>query len=781
MFKIHLVTAIRQIRRFTSLSAITIVGLAAGFTTVILLSIWIHYEFQFDRFYEKTDRIYKVFLEEPRKGSYDNHPWVPFPIAKALRDEIPEIENSTIITDGSIKVKHDDLIFYENKACFTDAQLFDVFDLKFIRGNKESALHRKESIVISERIAKKYFRDENPIRKMLQVNDNYSFEVTAVVADAPKNSSFSFDFFILAEYFAEPFIFNGTNWEALNFNSYVCLQNNANPDVVRSKIRDILMKHVPERERYLNMQPIKDAHFYSVSGAPTNIKNIRIMGILGLVIYIVALFNFLTISIGRYQKRAFEFKTKGIIGAGKMQVFSQIFIECLSIISIATVLSIILSVLVLPLAERLAGLQFTSDMVFSRFLLKVIGVAVISALFIGTVPLLIIFKRYLKFSSANEGKQPKAKFAYQSFFVILQFASSILLIIGVIVVTLQLNYISKREIGLNPENVIVAPLKGAERAKYPVLKEELMRNTAVKSVTAAYNLPTNIGTQCVITSWPGNPYQERLELAYTVVDKDYFSTLGMNIIQGVPFSEKQSSDSVAYIVNEQAVAAMHLKEPVGAEIDFSCWTKGKIIGVVKDFNYRSVHSRVEPLIIVNHLFGAQNLLVKLTRTPDQAILADLEKTWKEINPQSPFGFQPLNNSLVQMYQADQRFKNLLFTCSTIAIILSAIGLFGLIFMHVQRKIKEIGIRKVNGAKISEILTMLNKDFIKWVAIAFVVATPIAYYAMHKWLENFAYKTKLSWWIFALAGLVALGIALLTVSWQSWRAATRNPVEAMRYE
>jgi len=781
MFKIHLITAIRQIRRFTSLSAITILGLAAGFTTVILLSIWIHYEFQYDRFYKKTDRIYKVFLEETSKENNSKHPWVPFPLAEALRTEIPEIENSTIVTSGSIKVKHNDLIFYENHACFTDPGLFDVFDLKFIRGNKDLALKQKESIVLSEKIAKKYFGGDNPIGKMLQINDNYPFEVIAVVADLPENSSFNFDFFILAEYFADPLIYNGTNWEALNFNSYVCLRKNANPDVVRSKIRDVLMKYTPDRKRYLNIQPIKDAHFYSVSGNPTNITNIRIMAILGLVIYLVALFNFLNISIGRYQKRAYEFKTKGIIGAGRKQIFYQIFIECLFVISIATILSIIVSALTLPFAGRLAGQQFSNSMLFSKFLLLVIGLAFVCALIIGSIPLPIILKKYLKFRPGKEGKQVKTKYDYQSYFVTIQFAFAILLIIGVIVVTLQLSFISKRDIGLNPENVITSPLNGSERDKYPVLKEELLKNSSVKNVTVAYNLPTSIGTNCVITAWPGNPHQEKLELAYTVVDKDYFSTMGMNIVQGIPFSEKLRSDSVAYILNERAVAAMHLKDPVGSEIDFSCWTTGKVIGVVKDFNYHSMHSAIEPLIIVNQLWGAQHLLIKLNRNPDKVLLSNLEKTWKEINPQSPFNFQPLNNSLEQMYQADNRFKNLLLACSIIAIVLSSIGLLGIILMHVQRRIKEIGIRKVNGAKVSEVLVMLNKDFVKWVAIAFVMATPIAYYAMHKWLENFAYKTPLSWWIFALAGLLALGIALLTVSFQSWKAATRNPVEALRYE
>ena len=781
MFKIHLLTAIRQIRRSTALSTITIVGLAVGFTSVILLSIWINYEFQYDRFYPKTNRIYKVFIEEPRKGDVEKYPWVSFPLAEAMQDEVPEIENSTIVSSGSIKVKYNDHAFYENRACFTNPQLFKIFDFKFTRGNKNLALSYKQSIVISERVAKKYFGNENPVGKMLQINDNYPFEVTAVVDDVRPNSSFNFDFFILAEYFAEPLILNGTNWEALNFNSYVCLRKDANPEVVREKIRNIFMEHISDNKRYLNIQPIKDAHFYSVSGTPTNIKNIRIMTILGVVIFMVAFFNFVNILVGRYQKRAFEFKIKGIIGAEKKQIFFQILVECLVMISTATFLSLIISNLILPLFSQLAGRQFSSSIIFNLFSMEVLGTAFLGALLIGSGLLLIAFKKYLKFQPPHKEKQGKTKLAYQSFFVTVQFASAILLVIGVIVVTQQLNFISRKDIGLNPENVITTPLKGSDRGKYEVLKEELLKNNAVKNVTAAYNLPTSINTNCVITAWPGNPHQEKLPLAYTVVDKDYFSTMGMQIIQGVPFSEKLQSDSVAYIVNEQAVAAMHLKEPVGAIIDFSCWTKGKIVGVVKDFNYLSMHSRIEPLIIVNQLWGAQNLLIKLNRKPDQVLLGELENIWKKINPQSPVNFQPLNNSLERMYQADKRFRNLLFAGSLIALILTSIGLLGVILMHVQHRIKEIGIRKVNGAKVTEILTMLNKDFIKWVIIAFVIATPIAWFIMNKWLENFAYKTSLSWWIFALAGILAMGVALLTVSWQSWKAATRNPVEALRYE
>lgn len=781
MFKIHLLTAIRQIRRSASLSAITILGLAVGFTCVILLSIWMNYELQYDRFYPKSDRIYKVFLEENRNGNVDKYSSVSFPVAEAMQNEVPEIEDATIVTNGSVKVKYNDLIFYENRVCFTDPQLFKIFDFKFTHGNKNLALKNKQSIVISEKMAHKYFRDENPVGKTLQINDNYSFEVSAVVDDIPANSSFNFNVFILAKYFSEPFIFNGTNWEALNFNSYICLRKDADPDVVRSKIHNIMADHVAGPKRYLNIQPIKKSHFYSVSGNPTNIKNIRIMMILGLVIYLVALFNFLNITIGRYQKRVFEFKTKEIIGAEMKQAFSQIFIECFVMTSISIVLALIISTLALPVFGNLTGIQFSGFMMFNRFTTGITGTAFLGSLLISSGLILIIFKKYLRLQSDYKEKQGKIKQAYQSFFVTVQFASAILLIICVFVVIRQLNFISNKDLGLNPENVVTVPLKGNDRGRYPVLKEELLRNSAVESVTAAYNLPTSIGTSCVITAWPGNPHQEKLGLAYTVTDKDYFSTMGMNIVQGVPFSEKLESDSVAYILNQQAVAAMHLKEPVGTEIDFSCWTKGRVIGVVKDFNYRSAHSSIEPLIIVNHLWGAQHLLVKLNRKPDQLLYSNLEKIWKKVNPESPFNFQPLSSSLEKMYRADRRFRNLLAASSTIALILSSIGLLGVILMHVQRRAKEIGIRKVNGAKISEVMTMLNKDFVKWVVIAFVVATPIAWYAMNKWLENFAYKTELSWWIFALAGVSALGIALLTVSWQSWKAATRNPVEALRYE
>ncbi len=783
MYKIHLLTAIRQIRRSSSLSAITILGLAVGFTCVVLLSIWINYEFQYDRFYPKTDRIYKVFREDTRKENIDKYPWVSLPVAEAIRSEIPEVEYSTIVTNGSVKVKYNDLIFYENKVCFTDPQLFKIFDFKFIRGNKDLALQHKQSIAITEKIADKYFQDEDPVGKMIQLNDDYPFEVTAVIADVPQNSSFNFDFFILAEYFAAPLIYYGTDWQSLNFNSYICLKNHTDPNLVRQKIKNIFNDHVTEGKRYLNIQPIKDTHFYSVSGNPTNIKNIRIMMILGLVIYLVALFNFLNISVGRYQKRVLEFKTKKIIGAGLKQVFFQIFMECFVMTLVAIVLSLAISVFAISPFGKLAGIQFSIGMILKIFTIKIIGFVFLGSLFIESVLLLFVFNKYLNFQTNSKEKQGKTKQAYQSFFVTLQFASAILLMIGVAVIVKQLNFISKRDLGLNPETVITIPLKGNDHGKYPVLKEELLKNSAIKYVTASYNLPTSIGTFCEITAWPDNPYQENLKLAYTIVDKDYFSAMEMNIVEGVPFSKKLESDSVAYILNEKAVAAMHLKEPVGAEIDFACWTKGRVIGVVKDFNYRSMHSSIEPLIIVNHLWGGgtNNLLVKMERQPDKALLSELEAVWEKINSESPFNFQPLDNSLEKMYQEDRRFRNLLGTSSAIALILSAIGLLGLILIHVQRRIKEIGIRKVNGAKVSEILTMLNKDFVKWVVIAFVIATPVAYYAMNKWLENFAYKTSLSWWIFALAGLLALGIALLTVSWQSWRAATRNPVEALRYE
>ncbi len=781
MIIIYIRSLLRQLKIFSALYAITTLGLTIGFSCVILLSIWVNSELQFDGFYQKAARIYKVYIEEEVNGNSAKYAWVPFPLAKVLRNDIPEIENSTIVTGGSIKVKYNDLLFYENKTCFTEAGIFDVFDIEFIRGNKEKALAQKESIVITNKIAKKYFGDEDPIGKSIIVNDEYSFNISAIIKEIPENSSINYDLFILGEHFADPLIYNGVNWGALNFNSYVCLQESAKPDEVRGKIRDILIKYKPDKERYVNIQPIKQSHLYSVSGSPTNIKNILIMITLGIVICMVAVINFLNISLGQYHKRTKEFETKGILGSNKRQLALQIFSECSLIIIIATCLSVVLSITLFPIAENITGLYYSTNQLYESNIVIVIISLMVLALLIGVIPIIIYFIGSLKTGSARKDKSHSFQKPHNFVFITLQFAASILLIIGVLVVTKQLSFILDKDMGLDTSNVITLPLKGGDKERYEVLKEKLLKTSNVKQVTAAYNWPTQIGTSCGIESWPGNPYLERLEIKYTVVDKDYFSTMGMTMVKGVPFSEKLNSDSVAFILNESAVAAMNLDEPVGSEIDFGCWTTGKVIGVVKNFHFQSMHSKIRPLIIVNNLWGAQHLLVKFHLEPDQLALNQVEAIWKEVNPQSPFSYLLLEHTTENMYRKETRFKNLMVSCSIIALILSAIGLFGVILMHAQKRIKEIGIRKVNGAKIFDIIKMLNSAFVKWIAIAFFIASPIAYYAMNKWLQSFAYKTALNWWIFALAGVLALVVALVTVSWQTIRAARRNPVEALRYE
>lgn len=771
----------KQMRRFGSLSTIAVLGLSVGFACVMLISVWMMHEIQYDRFYEHTDRIYKVFLEENVNGKKIRHPWVPFPIAQTLQEKIPEITNGTIVKGGSVKVKYNENHFYENRVCFTDPEIFELFGLTFISGSEYQALQHKNSIVINEKTGLKYFGTENPVGKTLLINDDYSFEITAVVKDLPQNSSIDYDFFILAKYFSDPFIFNGTNWEALNFNSYVLLKKHSDPNKVRDKIKNILMEHTPDRGRYINIQLIKKSHLYAVSGKPTNIKNIRVMAFLGLVIYLVALINFLNISLGRFHKHSFEFKNKRIWGAGKKQIALQILTDNLVVILISMILAGFTIYLTLPLLEQLTGITLSVNNFLIIRLLLIIGAIIFISLFVSVIPLVVIHIGRLNFLFNKNVETLNPIKGYQSFFIIFQLASSIALIIAVIVITHQLNFISNKDIGLDLSNVVTAQLSENDREKYPILKDELLNLGVVRGVTAAYNLPTNIYTSCNITAWPGNPHQEKIELAYTISDKDYFSTLGITILQGIPFSKKLQSDSVAYILNEKAVKAMNLENPTGVMIDFGCWKEGKVVGVVKDFNYRSMHSPVEPLIIANHTWGAQHLIVKLNRDITTNSLSQLEKTWKKINPQSSANFQPLENSLKTMYTKDKNFRSFLMACSAVALILSSMGLFSLIFIHSERRTKEIGIRKVNGAKVYEILLLLNKEFLMWLAIAFTFTAPLAWYIMNKWLQNFAYRIDLSWWMFALAGVVTLIISLLTVSWQSCRAARRNPIESLRYE
>ncbi len=781
MIKLYIKTTMRQLRKFSSLSAINILSFVVAFTCILLLTVWINHELQYDRFYNEANRIYKVFLEEEVNGNLSKHPWVSFPLSKALREEVPEIKNSTIVKGGAIKVRYNDLIFYENKTCFTEANVFDIFGLDFIRGDKTNALKSKESIVITEKIAKKYFGNENAIGKILHINDDYQFQVTAVIKDIPDNSSINFDLFILAEYFSDPLTFNNTHWGALNFNSYIWLNKNANPDVVRDKIKGIAIKHNPDYKRYVNIQPIKQSHFYSVAGEPTNIKNIRIIILLGIIICLISLFNFLNISLGQYHKRITEFKTKEILGSNTKQITAQILFECFILILISTILSFFLSFFLFPLANKITGLNYSTNLLFKSFTLLPVSAYFIVSLIVSNIPLVFFSKSRLKSTVSSQVLVSKSKLNYRSIFVTFQFAASIILVIGSIVVARQLNYIIKKDMGLNTSNVITLPLNGSDRDKYPVLKTELLKNSHVKHVTAAYNWPTQINTSCGIEAWPGNNYQDRLELKYTVVDEDYFSTMGMTMVQGVPFSKKLKSDSVAYILNESAVKAMNLENPVGAMIDFGCWTTGKVIGVVKDFHLESMHTKIRPLLIAHHLWGAQHLLVKFNNKPDKVALSQVESIWKQINPQSPFSYQLLDHTTQNMYWKESRFKNLMISCCIIALILSTIGIFGIVLMQAQKRTKEIGVRKINGARITDILAMLNKESTKWILTSFTIACPIAWFIMNKWLENFAYKTELSWWIFALAGAVTLIIALFTVSWQSWKAATRNPVESLRYE
>ncbi len=785
MYWYYLKTALKNLRSNKKFTIINLVGFAFGISICLAIALFLVKEYSYDRFYKNAAQIVRLTDTKNNSSSID------YRVKDILLSKYSEIENACLVQrKGSpIEVKVGEKGLYLKDIMSVDNNFFDVFSIPFVSGKSQKPFVNINSAVITESTAKILFGTKNPLGEELFIAGDIPVTITAVIQDFPENSSIYAGLLVNAENDQFKFSFSCGDYRDKSthrwpFRIYLQLNKNVNPDQLLAKIND----HIEWLKPYgtqVGFLKLKDIYLHDTThGSETKQGNaglLNLLSIIAAIILMLAVINYVNLTVAQQNKRNKDTGVKKTIGANSTDILLHFLFESVLVTFLAFILGIFLVWIGLPFYQAVFDTHLNIGLLFHlRNLLLLLGAIFFIGMISGVGPAVILSGispvRILSGSAIIVGKRS----FFRSSLTVFQFATSIVLIFCVITVERQIQFVKHRNAGFDKEQLLRLDVPGIQQGdiqKMTVLLDELRKSPFIKSISTTDGVPGNINM------YMGSNIEnsdKNMSVPCLLVDTTFLKTFGINVIKGRN-PEPGDYGKVCMINN---AAYNHFEFENLENKRFMNGREGgyEIIGVVNDFQYTSLHKTIGPVCIMFIPdLTPTTVNIRLIKGGAGQGMHFIQDTWKKLIPGYPMKYQFYDEWFDSMYRDEERFAKTIGLFAVLAIMISCIGILGLAIFLSERRIKEIGIRKVSGAKISEVMTMLNKNFVKWVLFAFVIATPIAWYAMHKWLENFAYKTALSWWIFALAGLLALGIALLTVSWQSWKAATRNPVEALRYE
>lgn len=805
MYALFLKIATRYLLKNKLYSFINIFGLAIGMASFVLIMLYVNYEYGYDTF-EGSENVQRVYMDYTEEGVFvpgDAQTYnLSGPTLKETFPEIKEFVRLGHITD--VTFKYGNTVFNEEKGALADPSFFDVFKYPMLKGDIHTVLKEPYTIVLTESLSKKIFGDEDAMGKSLSIfyGGEKVFTVNGILKDLPMNLHMKNDFLISFNTLKtwEGYRDNPEpNWNGNNLFTYIKLDKNTDVALLKKKIMDFKVEALPF-ERH-NIEPLEDIHLYSdkpyEAEANGSASRVRFLLAIALIIIILSWLNYVNLSTAKSLERAKETGIRKVAGAQKPQIILQSLFESLLLNLVAIFIATIIVLIVLPLFNNYIAKELTLGLSNLKDFLPMIGFILFGTLVSGIYPAFILSNFTAAKALKGEIRTSGGGLTLRKTLIMGQFLATIILLIGTVVVTKQLKFLQDQPLGANLDQVVA--FNGKLLNDLPdslflrdvkTLESELKKFPFVKNTVLAQTYPggdyDNLASSVGITFPNGTRDDTRIWYNY-VVGPEYFNLMGMEFVAGGPFLENSEGYSHNIVMNEKFVKHMgitRMEDAVDKTVKFfgQDWV---ISGVIKDYHHFGLKTGIEPMLL-RYDRDASNLLVKLDQnalsTPGlNGAISQIENKWKEIFPQSTFNHRFLDQNFEAQYNEDRAFGSAFQIFTILAILIASMGLFGLTSYTVVQRRKEIGIRKVNGARIGQILSLLNKDFVKWVGLAFVIAVPISWYVMHKWLEGFAYKTDMSWWIFALAGISALAIALLTVSWQSFRAAMANPVEALKEE
>jgi len=785
MLKNYIKVAVRNIVRHPGYSFINITGLAVGMACCILILLWVQDELSFDRFHAKAGDIYRVIQEINFTDHSTTWAITQGPLGPSLKADFPDIPESVRFTRRGMRLSYGDKVFDELVG-MADGSIFSVFSFPLLRGEPEEALSDPFSMVLTAEMARKYFGAEDPLGKILLADDRFEFKITGILKEVPRNSHLQFDFLI-------PFIFGRElgysvdRWNNSSFNTYVLLTKDVPAAEVVAKISRYLDdKPTIEKDAALNLQPLTRIHLhsrYEFDMAHGDITYVTIFSLVAFFILLIACINFMNLTTARSSNRAREVGMRKVAGAYRFDLIKQFLGESMLLAMVAFALALILVWLLLPAFNQLAAKELTPVLFTQPWLwMGLLAVALVAGIIAGSYPALFLsgFQPVRIFKGAVPSGMKSS--AFRRVLVVVQFSLSVLFIFCTLVVYTQIDYMRHKKLGYDQEHLLYFRMRGQMRDRFEAAKQELLSYPGILQVAAGANVPTyGYSFSNSLWRWEGQSPDEELLMRATFVDADFFATLGIEIVDGRPFSQEFTTDEkFSCVINEAAARAMRIDDPVGQKLSLSD-DEGTIVGVVRDYHFRSLHQEIDPLI---HIFVPERSRVLFARIGGEempAAIAHMERVWNKFAPGFDFRYRFMDDALDDLYRAEQRTGTIFRTFSLLAVMISCLGLFGLASYMAERRTKEIGIRKVLGATASHIVLLLSKDFTKWVMLANVLAWPVAYYAMYRWLQGYAYRISLPWWAFGFAAGLALAIATATVSVQSVRAAKADPVNSLKYE
>ena len=781
MIKNYLKITFRSLIRNKLFSSINILGLATGMAGALLVFMYIQYELNYDNFFKNYDNIYRLVRDYNIGGEQSLNPSTSFGLAGAVMEEIPAVIVSTRKYNNISNVKYKDDIFNEN-VCYTDIMFFQVFDYNFLRGKPDNALKNPDEIIITKSLAEKYFGDENPMGKILLFDDIKNFRVSAVIENIPANSHFNFDIF------APISKFNGgipdDDWFDNYFLTYVLVNQNTDLTETTNKLTDLYTKKMQSEERKtkMHLQSLQDQHF---AESQLSKLNIYLFLAIGIFILVLACINYMNLNTARYIKRTKEVGIRKIVGAHKIQLVKQFFGEAILLSTISIFFGILIVESILPFFNQITGMNTTIQYLSKNFIFVLISIILFSSFLAGIYPALFLSS----FKAVNILKGQLGSFKLSSNIrkglVISQFSITTILLISAGYIYFQFFYMTNKNPGFTTENLIYLNLTNKLEKNYETFKTTLLNNPDIVGVTKTSFLPMNIYGLLNGLSWDEMDNHEKTAFAFQCVEFDFLNVVDYKIVEGRFFSKDFVSDSNAVIINQKAQRLMNYNNPIGNKIYFGDEEDDgvvQIIGVVEDFHTLPVNSEIEPIMLLLYdLDFYSYILIKLNGKNNKKTIDFISRQWDEFTPGFPFKYRYMDDKVKTMYGDTQQTAKAFTLFVIIAILISCAGLFGLSSFTVEQKTKEIGIRKALGASTSIVYMLLNKIFTRWVLISIAIGSPIAYFLMNKWLNNFAYHTKPNIFIFIGAGLLILFIAQFTIAYQTIKTARANPVDSLRNE
>ncbi|MBI9039734.1 MAG: ABC transporter permease [Bacteroidales bacterium] len=783
MLRNYLISTIRNLIRQKGFSIINILGLTIGMAIAILIYIWVTNELSYDKFNRKVDNLYRLVQTQHYTSGPLTTVCMPGPIAKDIRDDIPEIKNSFMYYQVGATISYNEKLYSETVR-LSDPEVFEMFDFEFLQGDPSHVFDDINSVVLTDKMAKKLFEDEDPMGKIIKYNNEHCFKVTGIIKETPENSSFRFDLCIPFEFL------NNLGWslDRYGWNSfyvYVELVDGVDYKQVNNKIKNYIIekKADPEDDSHIDLFlfPLKKMHLHSVRGDRGDIQYIYIFSAIAIFILIIACINFMNLATARSAKRAREISIRKTVGAHRGNLINQFLSESMFISFIAMILAIGLVYLLLPSFNQLLDKELQFNLANFHFWLAILGITAIVGLLAGSYPAFYL-------SSFNPIKtmrggitKGKGNFYFRRILVVFQFTLSLGLIICTLVVIRQLSYMQNNKLGMDLDNVMYLSMRGESMEKYDVFKTELLNNPNILSVSRASSIPFYIGSNSGGIEWEGKDTDEDILVGFGNTDVDYIETMGMKLIDGRYYSKDIQSDTATYVINEKAAKAFNMQDPVGKWIRWGDENKYRIIGVVEDFHHLPMQYEIDPLVLAYSPERCRRALIKTGPANREDINEQVKTIWGKVFPGYPFEPRYLKDIYNQVYTDEATLINIIGYFAVLAIFISCLGLFALAAYMAEQRTKEIGIRKILGASVTGIVTLTSREFLKWVIISNIIAWPVAWFAMHDWLDSYTYHTKLSPDIFIYSLLISLFIALLTVSYQSIRSAVKKPVDAIKYE